>query len=292
VIVSYALAVTAAVANATSNILQRKANQQEPPEVSMRLQLVADLIRRPVWLAGFATVILSFLLMATALSMGRLAAVEPILVLELPLTLVGASLAFKARVQLREWVAAATMTVGLAGLLALLAPQAGNGGRAPGLAWTVGSVTTLTVIAAGVAVSARSGPRRAALLGAAGGVAFGLTAAYMKAMTVGWSEHGLLGVLLTWQTYAMAASGLVALFLMQNALQAGRLIAAQPGLTLGDPLVAILWGVIVFHETTRGGIFLVLSAGAAALIGLGVFILVRSPLLQAAAATSTTSSKE
>lgn len=291
-ILSYALAVAAAAANATSNVLQRKANRQEPPEVSMRLRLVADLIRRPVWLAGFATVILSFVLLAAALSMGRLAAVQPILVLELPLTLLGASMVFKAHLHAREWGAAAIMTVGLAGLIASLAPQTGNGGRAPGLAWAVGSATTLTVVVAGVAASSKPGARRAALLGAASGATFGLTSAYMKGMTVGWSQHGLLGVLLTWQTYAMAASGLVALFLTQNALQAGRLVAAQPGLTLADPLVAILWGVTIFNETTRGGIFLVLAAGAAALIGLGVFILARSPLLQDTAATRETSARE
>ena len=44
-------------------------------------------------------------------------------------------------------------------------------------------------------------------------------------------------------------------------------------------------GVVVFKETTRGGIFLLLAAVAAALIGLGVFVLVRSPLLQGEGAT-------
>ncbi len=180
------------------------------------------------------------------------------------------------------------MTIGLAGLILSLAPQAGNGGRAPGVDWAVGSAATVRLILVCLAASSKGGPgRRPALLGLAGGINFGLTSAYMKGMTTGLS-HGLLGVLLTWQTYAMAASGLVALFLAQNALQAGRLVSAQPGLTLADPIVAIVWGVVVFKETTRGGLFLIASAVTAAGIGFGVLTLARSPLLHGEAATPET----
>ena len=90
---------------------------------------------------------------------------------------------------------------------------------------------------------------------------------------------GITGVLTAWQTYVMIGSGLVGMFLMQNALQAGRLVAAQPGITLVDPLTAILWGTLVFGEQARSGIYLLLAALSGALVGAGVAVLAGSPLL-------------
>jgi hypothetical protein len=65
---------------------------------------------------------------------------------------------------------------------------------------------------------------------------------------------------------------------MQWALHTGPLLAAQPGFTLMDPLVSILWGVLVFDERTRTGGWLVLATMGGLGIGLGVAILARSPL--------------
>ncbi len=64
-----------------------------------------------------------------------------------------------------------------------------------------------------------------------------------------------------WQTYAMVAAGIAGMFLVQNAMQAGKIVVAQPGITLLDPFVAILWGVIGLREQTSGsGLHLDLAA--------------------------------
>ena len=77
----------------------------------------------------------------------------------------------------------------------------------------------------------------------------------------------------------MIAAGVLAMFLVQSALNAGRLVAAQPGLTLTDPIVSILWGVLVFREQVRTGWFLVLTlVGGLVMVG-AVLVLGRSPLL-------------
>ncbi|HZT65723.1 MAG TPA: DMT family transporter [Acidimicrobiales bacterium] len=282
---AYVLAVLAAGANATSNVLQRMANREEPPELSMSPRLIVDLVQRPVWLAGMVAVILSFALMAAALGMGQLAAIQPIAVLELPLTLVGAAKVFGAGLGKREWAAAAVMSAGLAGLIAFLSPAAGHHGRAPAADWLVASAATIALVIACVAASYTGPPaRRPALLGVATGITFGLTAAYMKGMTAGY-RHGIGGVFLSWQTYAMVAAGLVGMFLMQNALQAGRLIAAQPGITLADPPIAIVWGVFVFKESTKGGVFVVLAVLSGLAMAAGAAVLARSPLLEGESAT-------
>jgi hypothetical protein len=284
----YALAVLAAASNATSNVLQRKANREEPADLSMRLGLILDLLHRPVWLAGFGAVVVSFVLLAAALGMGQLAAIQPVVVMELPLTLIGAAWVLDANLSPREWMSAGVMTVGLGGLIASLDPTKGNGGAAPGLDWAL--ATGLTVVAIVVVVGTglhghASAGRRAGLLGVATGMAFGLTAAFMKGMTAAFAVDGIAGAVTAWQTYAMIAGGLGGMFLLQNSLHAGRLIAAQPGITLADPVVAIVWGVVVFHESTRTGWRLVAAFVSAALLAAGAIVLARSPLLGQAGAT-------
>jgi len=148
------------------------------------------------------------------------------------------------------------------------------------LRWVIGIGVNLAVVAALVGAALRGGPsRRAALLGTAAGSSFGLTAALMKAMTTAITAYGFLALFTTWQTYAMIAAGGLAMFLLQSALNAGTLLAAQPGITSADPVVSILWGVLGFGETVRGGVYLALAAVSAAVIGWGVYRLSRSPLV-------------
>jgi drug/metabolite transporter (DMT)-like permease len=77
----------------------------------------------------------------------------------------------------------------------------------------------------------------------------------------------------------MIAAGAGAMFLLQSAMNAGRLVAAQPGLTLTDPVVSILWGVLVFHEQVRTGWFLAPAAAGGLVVAGAVLVLARSPLL-------------
>ena len=85
--------------------------------------------------------------------------------------------------------------------------------------------------------------------------------------------------LTTWQTYTAVAFGIGGLVLVQWALHTGPLLAAQPGFTLMDPLVSILWGMLVFGETTRTGWWLVPATAGAVAVGVGVVVLAHSPLL-------------
>src|ERR1700748_116057 len=122
---SYFLAVLAACANATSSVLQRKANQKVPQDENASWKQIRRLLRQPVWFAGIAAITVGFLLQASALGAGELSVVEPVLVLELPFTLIVAFRVFRSRLGPREWAPTAAMTAGLAGLLYLLAPSAG-----------------------------------------------------------------------------------------------------------------------------------------------------------------------
>lgn len=278
---SLLLAVLAAFSNAASNVLQRIANKEEPQERQMSSKLVWSLLHRKVWLAGFAAVVSSFLLQAGALRFGQLALVQPIIILELPLTLIGAAIILRSPLHRREWGAVILMSVGLGMLIAFMHPRPGAHQATSGLAWAVGVGGCVAIIAALVVVGlGRDGAARAAVIGGATGIAFGLTGAFTKAAMQALSG-GIVGLLTAWQTYAMGVSGLAAMFLMQNALQAGRLVAAQPGISLLDPFIAILWGVFAFHERTNQGLLLVVAGLGGAMMVAGALVLSRSPLLEA-----------
>lgn len=286
---TYLLAVLAACANATASVLQRQANQKVPRNENLSWKLIWSLLHEPVWFGGVLMVIVGFLLQATALGTGQLAVVEPILVLELPATLILASLVFESRMRQREWASAVAMTAGLAGLLYSLSPSAGRSATVRWYIWLIGIGVNLAV--AGVLVAwGRHGPagrggssegsssRQAAVLGVAAGATFGLTAALMKGMTTTFSS-GIGALLASWQVYGMIAAGVLAMFLMQSAMNAGRLLAAQPGLTLSDPIVSILWGVLAFHEEVRGGMHILFAAASGVIMAAAVVALSRSPLL-------------
>ncbi|HUN35450.1 MAG TPA: DMT family transporter [Trebonia sp.] len=286
---TYLFAVLAACANATSSVLQRKADRQVPMGQNLSLRLIRSLLHEPVWFGGVLAVIVGFLLQAAALGHGELAVVEPILVVELPITLLIATRVFHTRLCAREWGASATMAAGLAGLLYGLSP---TGGAAQGIrwySWVVGIAINLAVIIGLVAWGRRGpagrGPQsrqssslQAAILSVATGAGFGMTAALIKAVTMAFSR-GLVALVTGWELYAMIATGIGAMFILQSALNAGPLVAAQPGLTLTDPIVSILWGVLVFHERVRGGWFLALTVvGGLVMVG-AVLVLARSPMM-------------
>ncbi len=119
---------------------------------------------------------------------------------------------------------------------------------------------------------------RTACLGAAAGTSFGLTATLVKESVNQLTTRGIVGLVSTWQTYAAIGFGVLGVLVMQWALHSGPLLAAQPGFTLLDPLVSILWGVLVYEETTRTGAWLVLATVGGIAVGIGVALLARSPL--------------
>ena len=74
-----ALAVLAACANAVSSVLQRKANKRVPQRENMSLRQIKRLLHQPVWFGGILAITAGFLLQASALGTGQLSVVEPVL---------------------------------------------------------------------------------------------------------------------------------------------------------------------------------------------------------------------
>jgi drug/metabolite transporter (DMT)-like permease len=281
-LLSFLCAVLAAVGNATANVMQRKASLEQIAQQRFGPRLLWDLVQRPTWLLGFGGMIAAFVLQAVALGLGQLSAVETIITLEVPLTLLIAARVFGTNLGRSEWSGILVMTAGMIALVATLNPRPGNEADVAHTTYAVAGGATAATIAA-LVLASRRGHRiwRTACLGAATGASFGLTATLIKETTAQLSARGTMGVVSTWQTYAAVAVGVLGLVLMQWALHLGPLLAAQPGFTLMDPLVSIFWGVLVYNELTRTGLWLVPAIAGAAAIGVGVALLARSPLLVA-----------
>lgn len=271
------LALFAAVCNAFSTVLQRRAARNAPDNERFRVALILDLAKRPSWLGGIGALIGGFLFQAAALTFGELSLVQPLLAMELPLTLLISAWFSHTSLGRRAWLGALSMAAGLAMILIGLDPQPKGGSVAQG-SWIIALAVGAAVIIGLVFAGRAGGPAGAALLGTAAGLGFGITAALMKGATTQFSES-VAAVFTSWQVYAMVAAGILSVFLLQNALQSGSLVAAQPAVTLADPIAGITLGIILFHDQVRLGPWLVLELVGFAVILAGSIELARSPIL-------------
>lgn len=276
---AYVLAVGAAFANALTSVLQRMGVESAPQETTLRFSLLAYAVKRKVWLAGFGVMIAAFLLQFLALHFGSITAVQPILTLELPFLVAILGIWFRQTLGWREWIGAGAAAAGLAAFLALSAPRGGD--ENPDLyAW---GLVTFAVVAGGtfavVLTRVGSPAWKAAWFGVAGAIAFAFTAALIKEVN-GQISQGWSHVFLNWPPYAMAATGLIGMFLAQNAFHAGPVTASQATLVIVDPLASIAIGIGLFgdHVQTAGGRAIGEVAAMVVLI-IGVYSLSRSPLV-------------
>ncbi|MFF9408077.1 hypothetical protein ACF1B0_21510 [Streptomyces anandii] len=132
------------------------------------------------------------------------------------------------------------------------------------------------MLSAFLAVPAGAHDALASMLRRNAASAFGLTAALMKGVTDAFSA-GLAAVFASRQLRAVIAAGGCAMFLPRSATHAGPprsathagpMLATQPGLTMANPVVAILRETLIFPKDVRGG------------WSVAVMVLSRSPLLR------------
>jgi drug/metabolite transporter (DMT)-like permease len=277
--VSYALALTAALVNALTSVLQRIGVESAPSSSTLRFSLISHAIRRGVWLVGFALMVVVFALQAMALRFGQLSVVQPVLTTELLFLMLILAVWFRYRLGWQEWLGSAIIVVGLGAFFLAADPRGGH--LVPSTRqWVVASVILIAAIA-GFIVAALRGPRwwRAAAFGAATSVTAAYTAALTKATTTyitqGWGH-----VLTHAQPYLLAVTGIGTVFLIQNALHAGPITASRTTMVTLNPLISIVLGITLFGDVLRRGTpFVVAESAALALLVAGVVVLARSPLV-------------
>ncbi|HEY6791288.1 MAG TPA: hypothetical protein VI365_28665, partial [Trebonia sp.] len=127
--------------NAIAAVLQRKAAAQVPADKAMHLSLIRNLLGRRIWLAGIGLVIVAAVFQAAALATGPIALVQPIFIIELPVTLLLAVLVNRRSPRLLPWAGIAATTVGLGAGLACAAPS-GATESAANTTWVITLIVT------------------------------------------------------------------------------------------------------------------------------------------------------
>ena len=265
------LALAAALLFALGTVLQQKAGLDEPVEGEAS-GLLLRMARRPVWLAGIAADSLGFVAQAIALTIGRLAVVQPLLVSSVVFALpLGVRLTGQT-VRRIDVAAAVVVTVSL-GVFLVVADPSGGRDDAPVGEWLIAGGACLAVSAV-LALAARGTrpARKAALLGISCGILFGLSAALTKAVGDQVADAPL-EVFADWHLYALIAVGYVSLTISQLSLQTGVLAPAIATSMAFDPITSVLLGVTIMQEslhTSTAGSVAACAALAAALGGLAV----------------------
>ena len=275
----FVLAHGAALANALTSVFQRKGIEQAPAGTTLRFGLITYALRRGIWLAGFALMIVSFLLQAVALHFGRLSEVQPILTTELVFLVIVLVTWFGLTMGRREWIGVLAVCGGLAGFLYFADPVEGSLSP-PWWEWAVTAGACSAAILIAVLLALR-GPRwwRAAMFGTAAAISFALTAACTKVVS-GFAASDWTTLYRHWQTYALAFFGALAVFLAQNAIHAGPIVASQSTIVLIDPLASILIGIGLFGDDLRtNGAWGPLEALSLLVMFAGAVLLAHAPLV-------------
>ncbi|GAA2608049.1 DMT family transporter [Streptomyces axinellae] len=274
VVLSVLFALLAAVGNAGGTVLQRVAARRVPLGDAFSVRLVRRLVHSKAWLCGIAAIVAAAVCQALALTLGSLSLVQPLLVTELPFTLVLARAAFRRRLAPLGWVAAVTVAAGL-GLGLVAASPTGEPREVAAATWTLALLAAGAAMAVGVLAALRrpQGKARAALFSSASAIGYAVTATLMKSATDTFSERGATAFFTAWQTYGLFVAGACSLFLLANAMEAGPLVASQPVLTLGEALVSLALGIVVYGDNVRTGWWLIPEAVGAVLITWGTLIL-------------------
>src|SRR5215470_3361280 len=277
----YVLALAASLVNALTSVLQRLGVQNAPASATLRLRLLTHALRRGVWLLGFVLMIVSFVLQAVALHIGRLSQVQPILTTELVFLAAILAIWFRFKIGSREWIGAIAVAGGLSGFLFFAHPEFGMT-PPPGWRWGVAGGVCVLIIVAAVVLAMRGPPWwRAAIFGTSASCAFAFAASFTKGVS-GISAADWTHLYRHWQVYALAVFGALAVFLTQNAIHAGPLVASQSTVVLIDPLASICIGIGLFGDDLQTGG----AAGPAEALSLliafgGAFWLARSPVIAA-----------
>ncbi len=275
--VDYAITLVAAVLLGIGFVLQQYAARQEPESRFLSPRILTDLLRKPRWLIGIACMVSGYLLAAWSIGHLELTLVEPLLTTYLLFALIVAVPMSKQAMHWTEVAGALILCAGVA-LLSL-----SRSTKPIGLSFGSFSHWPAAAIIAGIAFVAvqtgqrTRGPARATLTGLGAGLVLGIQDALTRQTLEIAQGHPLSVLFTTWSPYCLLATGIVGLWLMQNAFSAGPLHASLPTIAAGEPVAGIVLGIVVFGDRIQisPGMLAIEAGGIAALI-VGVVAVARS----------------
>lgn len=205
-------------------------------------------LTNPRWWLGTGTAMLGYAFQVVALGFGALLVVQPILVLKLMFTLPLAA-HMQGRVMSRSEVFWASLLTVAIGVLVLLGRPIPGDPHVPLIRWiwalSIGTVILSTAIWYANRIT---GSRRALILGLVTGATFGYVAVLSKAVVDNFTTHGVQGLLMGWETYALVLGATLGTIIQQYSFNAGALSNSLPAMTIGEPICAFQLGYLVLGE--------------------------------------------
>ncbi|HEX7353525.1 MAG TPA: DMT family transporter [Mycobacteriales bacterium] len=266
------LALVAAASFALSSALKHMSAAHAPDPLDRGLAsglraFVAYTLRHPLWLAGIITDVVGLALQVTALRLGGLVLVQPLLVTAVAETLVLRRVLSGLRQHRTELLLALMLVAGLVSFEACIDPRhaaSSPADRAP--AYVLGLMGLVLVVGALVVAVVRRGGRVAtALLGGASGLLYAAAAALITLVVAQVAHDGLVAPFRRDELYVLVAVAVVAQVLNQTAFQAGELAIAAPTSASADLIASVVLGVVVFNQPVPQSPWRLLGVAAGAL---------------------------
>lgn len=248
-----------------------------------RLQL-----RQPLWWLAAAVQAGALALHATALSLGSLTLVQPLLASVVLLALPINHLAHRSRMTGGELAGALAATVGLAGFVAMAAPRS-DPTPIPAAELVLPAVAAVAAVAGCLLVARRGAAHHAAVaLGVGSGVAFTLQAALLQSVTAT-LLHDPWAILATPTLYGLILAGGAGVALTQLAFRAGPMASALPAIVTVTPVASvILDGTLGHGGTPTSAAAMLIETASLVAVMLAVGLLAHRPGPTAGASTPST----
>ena len=258
------LALFAAFLFALAATLQQKGALNLPTISLADPMSLVRLVGEKTWLIGTLALFTGYLFQAGALDRGRLSIIQPLLVTTVVFALPLGYFLTRQHVGRREVVGAAVIIVGL-GLFVYFGDPAGGNENASNSQWAI-AIALLSVLSVLLLVFGSGDlSMKAATYGTVAGILFGLSSALTKP-TLDYLHESVGTMLSHWECYALAVAGVLGFVLQQVSLGTGRLAPSVATVSVANPIVGILIGILLLDERlSRPGWHILL-----AVIGLGL----------------------
>ena len=242
------LALGAALFIAIGDVIHQRSAHDVTDEPVGHVELFMRLLRDRQWWLGSLVAAVGFALQAAALGLGSVLLVQALLVTSLLFALPMSARAANRRVTRWEWVWAVVLAGSVAVIVTVGNPQAGQS-RASFETWTLvvavlGPALVLCVIGARI----WSGSVSAVLLALVSGSLWGVFAVLTKGV-VDRLDDGIWALLHTPELYAWALVAIAGTAWQQSSFRAGSMTASLPAMTVAEPVVASVLGIVVLGET-------------------------------------------
>jgi drug/metabolite transporter (DMT)-like permease len=275
--VAATLALIAAFLFALAATLQQKGALNLPTISLAHPMSLVRLAGERVWLLGTIALFTGYLFQAGALDRGRLSVIQPLLVTTVVFALPLGYFLTKQHVGRREVFGAIAIIIGLA-LFVYFGDPAGGNENASNEQWAV-AIGLLSVVSVLLLVFGSGGDlsMKAAVYGTVAGILFGLSSSLTKP-TLDFLHESVATMLSHWECYALAVAGVLGFVLQQVSLGTGRLAPSVATVSVANPIVGILIGILLLDERlSRPGwhILLAVVGLSVALIGAVVISLAR-----------------